>query len=29
MRSIIGRLPVIFIIPKEVADEIEAGARAG
>ena len=27
--DIIGRLPVIFIIPKEVADEIEAGARAG
>ncbi len=27
--DIVGRLPVIFIIPKEVADEIEAGARAG
>jgi hypothetical protein len=27
--DIISRLPVIFIIPKEVADEIEAGARAG
>jgi hypothetical protein len=27
--DIIGRLPMIFIIPKEVADEIEAGARAG
>ena len=27
--DIIGRLPVIFIVPKEVADEIEAGARAG
>ena len=27
--DIVGRLPVIFIVPKEVADEIEAGARAG
>ena len=24
-----GRLPLVFIIPKEVADEIETGARAG
>jgi hypothetical protein len=27
--DIIGQLPVIFIVPKEVADEIEIGARAG
>jgi predicted nucleic acid-binding protein len=27
--DLIGRLPLVFIIPKEVADEIETGARAG
>jgi predicted nucleic acid-binding protein len=27
--DVVGRLPLAFVIPKEVADEIEIGARAG